>query len=277
MSIINLLKRLYRLRIVVLVLLTLALTLGLTITLPVKLQAQSEPPSLSSLIPEQWDVIPTTDLPYMNREVGRTRCTCILRANLETPLILVPLSGIGTTVADYPTLFWYIPKSQAWGIELSWRDSNDEEVYSTKYAFTHYTEEGFNGYEQHIAVGTPGIMSFTLPGVATQPSLLPPLEIGQKYHWILVIICEPKDAGSHKYIGGVVERVQLNPLDERFLAQATSEERLAFYVKKRIWYETVATLMQLRRERPDDQDVVNAWNKLLKSIGFEEYSFLTGV
>jgi hypothetical protein len=278
MSIITRFFRLPRFRIVVLVLLTLALTLGLAIKLPVKVQAQSEPPSLSSLIPEQWEVVPETDsqdtsIPIVREGVGACGGCVVPRGTPATTL--VPLSGIGKTVAEYPTLFWYIPKTTGWGIKLRLQDASNQEVYSTKYAFTHYTEEDSFGDEVEIATGTPGIFSLQLPGEATRPPLLPPLEIGQQYRWILRIICNPLDPSGDIYIDGAIKRVQLNPIDERFLAQATPEEHLAFYTKERIWYETVDTLMQLRRERPDDQDVTDAWNKLLKSVELDSYTFLS--
>jgi len=277
----SIITRLSRFRIVILVLLTLALTLGLAIKLPVKVQAQSEPPSLSSLIPEQWEVLPATD---SNNDVrhdfrqGVGACGGCVVPRGTPATTLVPLSGIGKTVAEYPTLFWYLPKATGWGIEFSLKDVNNQEVYSTKYAFTHYIEENSDGYEVEIAVGTPGIISLQLPGLATRPPLLPPLEIGRKYNWWLKIICEPLDRPDRSgdiYIEGAIKRVPFNPLDKRFLTQATPEERLAFYTKERIWYETVDTLMELRRERPDDQDVTDAWNKLLKSVELEHYTFLS--
>ncbi|MEQ8538247.1 MAG: DUF928 domain-containing protein [Coleofasciculus sp. D1-CHI-01] len=44
-----------------------------------------------------------------------------------------------------------------------------------------------------------------------------------------------------------------------------------FSTKQRIWYETLGTLIEMWRELPDDQDVADAWNKLLKSVDFEEH------
>lgn len=279
MSIITRFLCLPRFRIVIFVLLTLALTLGLAIKLPVKVQAQSEPSPLSSLIPEQWEVIPATD---SNNDVrhdfrqGVGGCGGCVFPRGTPATTLVPLSGIGKTVAEYPTLFWYIPKTYAWGIEFVLMNTNKEHIYSAKYKFmNYYTEEDSKGDEVKIAVGTPGIISLTLPGLATLPPLVPPLEIGQKYNWWLNIICDPLDRSGDIYIEGAIKRVPFNPLDKRFLTQATPEERLAFYTKERIWYETVDTLMELRRERPDDQDVTDAWNKLLKSVNLEEYTFLS--
>jgi len=280
MSIITRFLRLPRFRIVVFVLLALALTLGLTIKLPVKVQAQSEPPSLSSLIPEQWEVVPATDsrdTPIaINRVASMARTNCIsILGTQAVPITLVPLSGIGKTVAEYPTLFWYLPKAIAWGIELRLKDASNQEVYSTKYAFTHYIEEDSYGDKVERVEGTPGIFSLQLPGEATRPPLLPPLKIGQEYRWTLRIICEPSDPSGDIYIDGAIERVQLNSRDETFLTQATPEERLAFYTKERIWYETVDTLMELRRERPDDQDVTDALNKLFKSVELDAYNLLS--
>ncbi|MEQ9623792.1 DUF928 domain-containing protein [Coleofasciculus chthonoplastes] len=175
--------------------------------------------------------------------MARTNCISILGTQ-AVPITLVPLSGIGKTISEYPTLFWYVSQTYAWGIEFMLNDANREEVYSAKYKFiNYYTEEDSDGDEVEIATGTPGIISLQLPGLATRPPLLSPLKIGQKYNWWLRIICHPDDPSCDIYIDGGIERVQFNPFDKRFITQATPEERLAFYAKERIWYETVDTLL----------------------------------
>ena len=144
-------------------LMAVALTLGLAVSLPAGVQAQLGASSLSSQIPNQWDFSPpsnpTGEPVPGNRESGGRRGDCIADPDPDIqPIALVPLT-IGTTVAEYPTVFWYMPKTRAWGVEFVVRDSKDQEVYSTKYAFGHYSEKTGDGNTDEFVIGAPGIMS----------------------------------------------------------------------------------------------------------------------
>lgn len=242
-----------------------ALTLGWVGNIPAQAQ------SLGSKIPNQWEFSPPSSptgnpLPE-NRDTGGIRGDCIADNNQNTvPIALVPKSGVGTTIAQYPTIFWYMPKSRAWGVQLVVRDANNKEVYSVKYPFAKYHQSRIdpkNGevINDKFVVGSPGIMSFTLPA----SSGLSGLETNQAYHWQLNVMCDETDRSGDFYIDGGFKRVEDSSGLASRIEQLPMEEQFAMYVDKRLWYEALGTLIEMRREKPNDRNAIEAWNKLLKS------------
>lgn len=256
-----------------LTLLATILTLGLAVNVPGRVQAQLESSSLSLQLPNRWENVsfsppsspnPNQPIP-INRDTGGRRDTCIAqRDGLLTAL--VPASGIGTTIADYPTVVWYIPRTTAWGVEFTLRDSKNQEIYSTKHAFDHYTGTTASGYSEQFVVGTPGLMSLKLPA----SSGLPPLKIGEEYRWQLRLICDAIDRSGDYYVDGGFKRMEPDSTLARRLQQANSQQQVAIYADQRLWYETLNTLIELRRTNPNDRNLTDAWNKLLKSVGLDK-------
>jgi hypothetical protein len=64
-------------------------------------------------------------------------------------------------------------------------------------------------------------------------------------------------------------RVRPDPTLAQRIQQATPKDRVALYANAGLWYETVATLVELRRARPNDNELAQAWNKLLNSVGLD--------
>jgi hypothetical protein len=157
---------------------------------------------------------------------------------------------MGLTVAEYPTVSWYMPKTSASAVEFVLWDAKDNEIYRAKYALAKD--------EAGLVRDTPNIMSLTLPAFAS----LSPLEIGQEYHWELALIYE-----SQKRVAsdGKIKRVEADPTLELRAQEATPQERVALYADKRLWYETLTTLLELRRETPNDKELEAALDRLFKS------------
>lgn len=264
------LRRLFRFRLVALALLTLMLTLGLAVSPPGNVQAQSELPPLMSLLPDRWEFVPPstpnqdTFIP-INREPGGSRCGELCISGNDKLIALVPVSGRGTTIAEYPTFFWSMPKTSAETVEFVLRDDKNRIIYAVQYALGKeaLTKETLN---KDVVTSHSGIMSLTLPTSAN----LSPLEIGQSYYWELALICDHIDRSADLVIGGEIQRVEPSSTLVNRLVQATPEERIALYAQERLWYETLGTLIELRRDRPDDKTLANAWNKLLKSVELGE-------
>jgi hypothetical protein len=175
---------------------------------------------------------------------------------------LVPASKIGSTIAEYPSIVWYMPKSSASAVEFVLSDANGQEIYSVNYALTKMFVEGEGEVSAH------GLMSLTLPALAH----LTPLEIGQDYQWELVLVCDREDRSGDVISVGGIRRVQLDPTLASRIQQATPPERVALYADARVWYETLTTLIELRRDRPNDKNLAEAWNKLLNSVGLSAIS-----
>ena len=233
--------------------LAVALTLGLAANVPVSVQAQDtfRPPRTSTGSPD-------------NTQSGGTRGDCLADENSPAPL--VPTSQMGATAAEYPTVYWYMPKSRAYGVEFVLRDANEQKVYSVKYSLDKYAEKDQDGRTDYFVVGAPGIMSLTVPASAG----LSPLEIGQEYQWELKVVCsDPSqvDGSQDVTINGKLKRVQADANLELRAQQASPEERVALYQNAQLWYEAVGTIVELQRQRPTDRNLAATWDKLLTSVG----------
>lgn len=235
--------------------LLVALTFGLVVSTSSAVQAQLKSDPLSSKLPTQWEFqAPRGEDPIPdNRQGGATRGDDCITGNASLAA-LVPASG-GITTADYPTIYWYMPATSASAVEFVLRDANQQVVYSTRYALAKSAKG--------VVVDTPKIMSLALPAYTN----LSPLKIGQEYQWSLVLSCNPLDLSGQLFIEGKIKRVQADPTLAELVSKATPQERLALYAKARVWYETLSTLVELQRDRPNNPEVIEAMNKLLTSVG----------
>jgi hypothetical protein len=249
-------KRSTRLKLLATIL-VVAFTLGLAANLSAQVPLSVKSTSLISQLPTQWNFTPPRGRGTpVNRQGGATRGDECLQSNAALTA-LVPPSGVGTTASAYPTISWYMPESSASEVELVLRDADEYDIYSAKYALAKS--------DQGIVKGSPGIMSLSLPASAN----LSPLEIGKDYYWTIALICDPIDRSNDILAEGGIQRVQPSPTMLELLEQATEQERVALYAQEGLWYETVATLVNLRRNRPDDNNLARSWNQLLSSVGLD--------
>lgn len=240
-------------------LLAVSLAIGIAVNTPAQMQPQLRTGSISGKLPTEWEntfTPPTSGSLPVNREGGATRGSECIQDN-GSLIALVPASRFGETIAEYPTVFWYMPKTAAAQLEFVLKDANQEEIYSTIYTLAKSAD--------NMVVGSPGIMSLTLPAFAN----LPPLEVNQEYYWTLALVCNPTDRSEDLVVGGGIKRVQPDATFARQVQQATPQERISLYANKRLWYETLATLVELQRDRPNSNDLRSAFNKLLTSVGLQ--------
>ena len=255
-------------RFILLAVLAVAVTLGLAVNVPAQVSAPFGSTSLSSKLVNAFRAPPGPGAPNpVNTEGGGTRSPCFV--NDKPLLALVPaprmgeIVGMGETAAEYPSVFWYMPKispdperAPAPALEFVLKDVNQKEVYSARHLLAKSTES---------VVGTPGIMHLTVANIY-------PLEIGQEYHWELATKCNYEDAtdlSQDLVISGGLKRVEPDPTLARRIQQATPQERVALYAENKLWYETLSSLVELRRANPNDQNLEDAWDKLLSSVGLD--------
>jgi hypothetical protein len=254
-------------RFVILAFLAMALTLVSAVNVPAQMPPQSSFTSLGSELAQAFRApMPPGSSTPDNREGGATRGGCISIPNDQSPKViaLVPRFGMGETVAENPTVFWYVPKLHpekvlAPVVELALRDVNDQPVYKTQYPLT----KSVDG-----VVGAPGIMSLTIANAY-------PLKIGQEYKWQLAVICNYQEPNGPDYsenppVEGIIKRVEPDPNLELRVQQASPEERVALYAKANLWYEMLDTLIKLRRDRPYDANLADAWEKLFTAVGLDK-------
>lgn len=166
---------------------------------------------------------------------------------------LTPASSLALTVSDSPTFLWYVPQSNAQKLEFKMVEAGKEEnvIYQT-------------------SMPTPskaGIISVSLPaGAATS------IQEGKMYHWYFSMVCDASDPTGNTVVDGWVERTQPSQalIDE--LKKATSRRELpAIYAKAGIWHEALATLVELRRNYPEDQTIASQWQEFLTSVQLGEF------
>ena len=191
---------------------------------------------------------PTSNRGAPGRTIGGGGRNPDVRACLKgiLPIVtaLTPRNNVITTVAPNPTLFWYIPQTEARTAEFLITDNQLKDVYRTKFTLK----------------GTPGVVKLSLPTTAS-------LQTGREYQWQLGLICDPTDRTQDQVVRGWIERSELTQEQKTKLAAAKEPLKKAeVYAEARVWQETLSLLAQLRRARPNDAKVTDAWIELLRSV-----------
>lgn len=185
------------------------------------------------------------------REGGGTRGGCLSQASQPLALTaLMPNTNTGLTVAEYPSFFWYVPQNTAAAAEFVLLDQANVEVYKTLLPVSQQS----------------GVLSLSLPADGSVPAL----EVGKSYRWYFSLICDPLDRSADSFTSGWIQRVEPSSTLTQALTSAAAEEKPIIYVNAGIWYEAVAALVELRREQPQNSQVLTQWQTLLHSVGLEE-------
>lgn len=233
--------------------LTLATILGLLSLL------QTPQALLASGIPQRWEAKayqPPSGLSTPTRTAGAgTRSPGSICPLIGKPLTaLLPTSHFGVTVAGYPTFFVYMPalspQTPPLPVEFLLQDKSGNEMYKANFQTN----------------GTPGIITLNLPTRAG----LAPLEVGQDYKWSFSIICQASDRSHDMNVEGWVRRVELNPTLGAQLKQASPQQQVELYAEAEIWQDALATLVQLRRDNPNDATIATSWQKLMNAAGLND-------
>lgn len=177
---------------------------------------------------------------------GGTRgpATCV-NGN-PTLTVLSPQNNVVTTISTHPTLFWYIPQTQAKSARFVVFDidNQDQAIYQTTLALK----------------GAPGVVKLNLPRTVR-------LETGKYYQWELSLDCNPDDSDEAAVVRGWIKPVRLTTQQRNQLAQAKQPLKQAeVYAQAAVWQETISLVAQLRHDRPNDPNVNQAWQDLLKSV-----------
>jgi hypothetical protein len=170
---------------------------------------------------------------------------------------LIPESKIGLTLTESPTFFAYISDS------------------STQVEFTlQVDEEGTEVYKTTFKADKPGIVEVSIPAIGDRQNSL---KIGQRYQWSFSVACNKDDASEevsgdasgNYFVKGMLLRIEPQETLKNDLANPDPMARAIAYAKNGIWYETLATLAQMRRLAPDDSGPRTEWTQLLQSQGLE--------
>ena len=184
---------------------------------------------------------------------GATRTACFQNEELREKIIpLIPSDADGvTTISEYPSLLFYVPQiPKAKKLELVVRDDDKFEIL------------------QKVpleATKQPGIVKATLTSKTGKP-----LALNKKYNWIFSVICDTAQRDTDWVLEGSVQRIESNEDLNLDLQAAAPQEQLEIYVKNKLWENALRTLTDLRRQNPNDPEVQQYWQELLKSVELQD-------
>jgi hypothetical protein len=170
-----------------------------------------------------------------------------------TPLL--PSNQKGLTLQERPTLFVYVPQSNA-----------------TKAFFSIKDDQGNDHYQSFLDIATvehSAIMAIPYPEDA------PSLKANQDYKWSFVVLCDNRLRPDSPLVEGSIKRINLeeqNSLKQQLEQANTDLEKAKIYANAGIWYETINILANLQKSNPDNSSLNTAWVNLLNSVGLNEIS-----
>ena len=177
----------------------------------------------------------------------RGGCASISQLGLTA---LVPTNKMGRTVSDYPTFFFYLPKTEAESAEFILKDQSGKQIYKQDLTISNLS----------------GVIGVSIP---TNKNV-PPLEVGQSYTWNFTVICDAQDRSADQIQIGTVRRVELNADIRRQLDQAQPRQKTVIYAENGIWLDALSTLAAARRDQPNDTTFKADWESLLDSVKLGE-------
>jgi hypothetical protein len=182
---------------------------------------------------------------------GASRGLLCAQSTAQSPVsvkALVPESHYGLTSAERPTMLAYLPATSAKEVFFSIKDEAKQLHFETSLPIS----------------GEAGLLSLTLPDQA------PALEVGKHYQWFLAVKCNGELRPSSPFVDGWIQRVQPNRSLSAVKTQAPSIDKAASLSAAGYWYDTLATLTQLKQQQPDNQDITQSWRDVLEWTQFSD-------
>ncbi|MEG4444511.1 DUF928 domain-containing protein [Microcoleus sp. AT9_B5] len=219
--------------------------LAIAVTLPSLLTPMQAVPA-PILLSQNVNFTPPDVTAPDNRQ-GGTHRGCKLRDGLSiTPLI--PKSNIGLTLTESPTFFVYVSQPAA-QIEFILLNADESEVV----------------YETTLKNDKAGIVGVSL----SEKGKTKNIEVGKRYVWSFALACDPLERSGDYIVKGWMQRIEPQANLKNDLANSDPMSKVIAYAKNGIWYETLATLAEMRRLAPDDSRLTTEWTQLLQSQGLE--------
>ncbi|BAZ13497.1 hypothetical protein NIES4071_53360 [Calothrix sp. NIES-4071] len=156
----------------------------------------------------------------------------------------------GLTTEERPTFWFYLPYTKSSGYPTSFVLLNDKSSPI---------------YKKDISLPEQaGIISIKIP------ANFPALSVNKQYRWFLKVYCDQLKEAPPVYVEGVVSRVNLALTINQQLQTAQPLERFAIYARNGIWYQALATIIQLKQKNPQNDMIQTDWKNLLTDIGLHE-------
>lgn len=190
---------------------------------------------------------PPADVTAPDNRQGGTHRGCKLQDGLSITA-LIPESNIGLTLTESPTFFVYVSQPAA-QVEFVLLNEDESEVV----------------YESSLKIDKAGIVGVSLSDKGQTKNL----EVGKRYVWSFALACDPQERSGDSIVKGWIQRIEAPATLKSDLANPDPRARLIAYAKNGIWYETIATLSQMRSRAPNDASLRAEWTQLLQSQKLE--------
>ncbi len=202
-----------------------------------------------------------------NREAGAARSdTCASTASTNGLMAVIPTSNIGLTNQAHPTFFAYVPPNNADRTEFRLIDeATNQDVYTGQVQLP-TTDPADTAYKHKAAV-----VSFALPSQATD------LEVGKKYLWALMLVCNAKNRAEDVVVTGVIQRASqeylqtLAPAVKQKLSTvstASTQDQISIYGAAGIWHDMLNQAASVQNQPAK----LSPWSTLLAKQGLESIS-----
>lgn len=224
------------------------------------LENQLQNQSLTEQLPSNWNFKPPGGIGTPdNTEAGGTRGDSSCLTSDQSLILLVPPNNLNYTTNAYPSFAWYMPPNSASAVKFTLYDQNYQELYTVESSLPQSPEQSKSGQ----------IMSLSLPDSIG----LQPLAINQQYPWEISLICDQVYRLDNVKAESIIERLPLSSSLENSLEGANLEQQIILYANADpypFWSDTLTSLMNLRRLEPNNQEVEEAWDKLLRSANLDQ-------
>lgn len=199
---------------------------------------------------------PPGDAPAGRARGGASRGDCVqvqpqLTALAPIATTMQQKSSVwGLTTAAYPTIWIYVPytRNLTTPVEFVLQDANGKAHYKTQVALPNQA----------------GVVGIQIPNTVA------PLIVGQRYRWFFNVFCDAQKQLPPVSIDGSIQRVALSPVLTKQLNTVTLQQQIELYAANGIWYDSLTALAMLRRSKPQDPAIVQAWRSLLRSVGHDD-------
>ncbi len=152
---------------------------------------------------------------------------------------IVPKNNVITTLSKNPSLYWFIPETNAAQAEFILVDSEGNDVY----------------VKEIESVTKSGLVKLTIPkSIKLQPDT--------SYEWKFLLTCTVEKNNlvlGINSVGGQIQILQLTKEQQEKLDEISDYsknttqllEKASLYAEYRLWQETLETLQELRQLEPD--------------------------
>ena len=171
--------------------------------------------------------------------------------------VLVP-DHVGQTVAEQPSLFWYVDKVPATPVTVE---------------FSLLDEGGIDPLVQATLdpLARPGIHRVELSKYDVK------LQSGMEYEWSISLVPDAKSRDKDIVSTGWIDRVDPPSGMDTALASGGEEARAFVFAENGLWYDALSALDQRIEREPGNKDLVKMRADLLRQVGLEGVAASSGL